>query len=92
MLPRSVKDNLFRSPASDIRPLNLNWSIFMESIAEDEEIVNNNNINVNVIEEDFDSIEGVLWKEVRQNKKATNFTELLDIWYDMQPHIEEQEA
>ena len=47
---------------------------------------------VNVIEEDFDSIEGVLWKEVRQNKKATNFTELLDIWYDMQPHIEEQEA
>ena len=89
MLPRSVKDNLFRSPASDIRPLNLNWSIFMESIAEDEEIVNNNNINVNVIEEDFDSIEGVLWKEVRQNKKATNFTELLDIWY---AHIEEQEA
>ena len=42
-------------------------------------------------------MEGKLWKELKENKKfleATNFTEseLLDIWYDMQPHIEEQEA
>jgi hypothetical protein len=82
---------------TNTRPLNLNWSAFMSSIAENDavydEITNNNNINVhvNVIE---NAVEGILWEEVRQNNKffkATN-SELLDIWYDMQPHIEEQKT
>src|ERR1700733_5441241 len=83
---------------SNIRPLNLNWSAFMSSIVENDaiydEIANNINVNVAVIEEDSDVVEGILWEEVRQNNKffeATN-SELLDIWYDMQPHIEEQKT
>ena len=69
----------------------------MKSIVENNAASNKiaNSINISVIEEDSDIIEGMFWKEVRENEKfleTTNFTEheLLDIWYDMQPQIEEQ--
>ena len=96
MSPRSARSNRFRSSAPNTRALTLNWSTFMESVVEDEEMMDNNDIKVNFIE-DSDSTEWTLWKEVKQNKKfpaATNFTEyeLLDIWYEMQPHIEEQKT
>ena len=68
-----------------------NWSVFMKSIVENNAASNKiaNSINISVI------VEGMFWKEVRENEKfleTTNFTEheLLDIWYDMQPQIEEQ--
>ena len=91
MLPRTVEWNLVRLPASittsNTRPLNLNWSAFMSSIAEDDaaydEIVNSINVNVNanvIGDEDSDIVEGMLWKEMRENKKfieATNFAEHL---------------
>ena len=70
-----------------------NWSVFMKSIVENNAASNKiaNSINISVI------VEGMFWKEVRENEKfleTTNFTEheLLDIWYDMQPQIEEQEV
>ena len=58
MSPRSTRSNRFRSPAPNTRALTLNWSAFMESVVEDEEMIDNNDISVNFIEEDSDSIEG----------------------------------
>ena len=49
----------------------------------------NVNVDADVIEEeDSGVVEGILWKEVRQNNKFLEATKLLDIWYDMQPQTE----
>ena len=65
---------------SNIRPLNLNWSTFTSSIVENDaiydEIANNINVNVVVIEEDSDVVEGMLWKEARKNNKFIEATKI----------------
>ena len=74
MIPRNVEWSLVRSPASitanNNRALNLNWSAFTEDDAVYDEIVNSINVNANAIDdEDSDIVEGMLWKEVRDNNK-----------------------